>query len=172
MQQLYLTGVYAAEMADQLFHALNVRPVGLHLTPVMVGDSVRGEALQLLLPPAEPMYNAVPCRIHLSMGKSVTVPAALEEVAAPGLMASMQVHAPMLLSGLSADLLVNAAFCEAVKCCLTGSRPVVVAADASAVPVLQSLTPKADQLWFSVPEDAAGQSALLADLIPEAALRF
>lgn len=172
MQQLYLTGGHAGEMADQLFHALNVRPVGLRLASVMVEGALRGEAVQLLLPPAEPMHNGVPCRVHLAKEKSVTVPAVLEEVAAPGLLAALKVHAPMLLAGLSADLLECAAFREAVRQCLTGSRPVVVVADASAVPVLTALTPKEDQLWFSVPEDVAGQSALLEALIPEAALRF
>lgn len=172
MQQLYLTGLYAEEIADRLFHALNVRPVGLRLVPVEVGSGLRGDALQLLLPPAPPLYNFVPCRVKLSPERSVTVPLALEEIAAPGLLAAMKVHAPMLLQGLSADLLACPAFREAVRTCVLGGSPAVVVADASAVPVLQELTPPEKQLWFDVPEDEAGQSALLEHLIPEAALRF
>lgn len=172
MQQLYLTGASAGIIADRLFHALNVRPVGLRLVPVEAGGGLRGDALQLLLPPAPPLFNCVPCRVRLSPERSITVPAALEEIAAPGLMASMKVHAPMLLQGLSADLLACPAFREAVRACMMGSSPVVAVADASAVPVLQALTPEEKQLWFDVPEDAAGQSALLEYLIPEASLRF
>lgn len=172
MQQLYLTGSHAAGVADQLFHALNVRPVGMRLSPVLAGDGVRGDAVELLLPPVPPMHNHAPCRVALSPERSFVVEPVLEEIAAPGLMAALQVHAPMLLQGLSADLLACGAFREAVRRCLVSSCPVVVVADTSAVPLLQGLTPGEDQLWFSVPEDAAGQSALLESLIPEAALRF
>lgn len=172
MQQLYLTGSHAGEIAARLFNALNVRPVGCRLAAFEVDGSVRGDALQLLLPPAGPMLNGVPCRVRLAPGKCVTVPAVLEEIAAPGLLAALGVHAPMLLDGLAADLLENAAFREAVRTCLMGRRPVVVVAEASAEALLRSLTPPEKQLWFAVPKDAEGQAQLLEALIPEAALRF
>ncbi|MBQ7849918.1 MAG: hypothetical protein IJ343_09375 [Clostridia bacterium] len=171
MQQLYLTGSHAALIADRLFTALNVRPVGYRLTPFSVEGASRGEALRLLLPPAAG-HNDVPCRIRISADRSVIVPAALEEVAAPGLHAALRVHAPLLLGGVQADLLDCPAFREAVRACLMSSRPVIVVADEAAAPVLRALTPPETQLWFAVPEDEAGQAALLESLLPEAMLRF
>jgi len=81
MQQLYLTGSHASKIALQLFHALNIRPVGFRLAPFEVGGNVRGEAVDLLLPPAAPSYNGVPCRIHLSPSRTAVVITALEEAA-------------------------------------------------------------------------------------------
>lgn len=172
MQQLYLTGSHASRIALQLFRALNVRPVGFRLTPFAVGENVRGEAVDLLLPPAAPLHNGVPCRIFLSPDRTAVVSAALEEVAAPGILAATSVHAPMLLDGLHADMLRCKAFREAVRTCLTGRQPVVVTASEDAAASLRRLTPPEAQLWFAVPEDEAGQAVLLEQLIPEAALRF
>ncbi|MBR3764668.1 MAG: hypothetical protein IKK57_09005 [Clostridia bacterium] len=169
MQQLCLTGRDAASLADRLFHALNVQPVGLRFEPFSVGGAVRGHAAYLMPPPS---LNAVPCRILLAGGRSVTVPAALEEIAAPGLLAALRIQAPMLISGLSADLLACGALQDAVRRCMTAPRPVIVTADASAREVLHTLVPPETQVWFDVPEDEVAQSALLTALIPEAALRF
>lgn len=172
MQQLYLTGSHSSRVALQLFRALNIRPVGLRLAPFEVGGNVRGEAIDLLVPPAAPVYNSVPCRIHLAPGRTVMLSSALEEVAVPGLLAVTGVHAPMLLDGLHGDMLRCKAFREAIRTCLTGRQPVVVTASRDAVPALRRLTPPESQMWFDVPEDEAGQDALLETLIPEAALRF
>lgn len=172
MQQLYLTGNHAGNLAGQLFTALNVRPVGCRLTPFEVDGSIRGEAMHLLLPPAPPLHNDVPCRLLLAPGRWAVVPEVLEEIAAPGLTAARGVHAPMLLSGLTKDVLRCRPFREAVAACLAGSRPVVVAAARDAAAVLKKLTPAEDQLWFDVPDDRAGQAALLETLVPEAVLRF
>lgn len=172
MQQLYLTGSHASRIALQLFRALNVRPVGFRLAPFEVDGNCRGEAVDLLLSSAAPMYNGVPCRIRLSPDRTAVVTAALEEVAAPGILAATGVHAPILLDGLHADMLRCKAFREAIHTCLTGQQPVVVTAAPDAVAALRRLTPPESQLWFAVPEDEAGQSALLEQLLPEAALRF
>lgn len=169
MQQLCLTGRDAASLADRLFHALNVQPVGLRFEPFSVSGAVRGHAAYLMPPPS---LNAVPCRILLAGGRSVTVPAALEEIAAPGLLAALRIQAPMLISGLSADLLACGALQDAVRQCITAPRPVVITADDSARTLLEGLVPPETQLWFDVPEDAVGQAALLTALIPEASLRF
>lgn len=169
MQQLCLTGRDAASLADRLFHALNVQPVGLRFESFAVDGCVRGLAAFLTPPPT---LNAVPCRIMMPGGRSVTVPAVLEEVAAPGLLAALRIQAPVLIAGLSADLLACDALREAVRRCMAAPRPVIVTADESAREVLQTLVPQEEQLWFDVPEDKAGQSALLTALIPEAALRF
>lgn len=172
MQQLYLTGSHAGDVAARLFTTLNVRPVGCRLLPFAVGGEVRGEALRLLLPPAAPRFNDVPCRIRLSEEAWVAVPAVLEEIAAPSLLAALDVHAPMLLDGLCADVLACPAFREAVRTCLMSRRAVVVAAAQDAEAALRALTPPDKQLWLSVPGDAPGQAALLETLLPEAMLRF
>lgn len=172
MQQLCLTGASAAIIADRLFSALNVRPMGLRILPFTVDGCERGDALHLLPPPAPPALNGVPCRIRLTPQRSAVLTQALEEIAAPGLTAALRIQSPLLLEGLSGDLLACDALRDAVKACLMSRFPVVITADAGARKILQTLTPREDQLWFDVPEDPAGQSALLEQLIPEAALRF
>lgn len=172
MQQLYLTGPHASQMADHLFTALNIRPAGYRLTPFSVGGSVRGEALHLLLPPAAPMDNDVPCRIRLRSGDWAIVPRVLDEIAAPNLLRALTVHTPVLLQGLTAQMLTCTAFREAVVACLTSSRPVIVAADDDAEELLRALTPPDSQLWMPVPASEAGRSALLEELVAEATLRL
>ena len=45
MQQLYLIGTHAAELADRLFTALNIRPAGYRLQPFAVEGALRGDAM-------------------------------------------------------------------------------------------------------------------------------
>ena len=172
MQQLYLTGPHASQVAQQLFTALNVRPAGYQLLPFSVEGAVRGEALHLLLPPAAPMDNDVPCRIRLRSGDWAVVPRVLDEIAAPNLLRALTVHTPILLQGLTAQMLTCTAFREAVVSCLTGPRPVIVAADDDAEELLRALTPGETQLWMPIPSTAEGRSALLEELVTEAALRL
>lgn len=172
MQQLYLTGNHAAEIAERLFTVLNIQPVGCRLLPFEVEGRRWGDALLLTPPPATPACNPVPCRVLLSPERIVMVPGAAEDVGAPGLLAALRLQLPMLLSRLTADLLACPAFRDALRTCLTSRIPVVVAAADGTEDVLRSLTPAEDQLWIAVPDDAAGQSALLEFLLPEAALRF
>ena len=172
MQQLCLTGTFAVPIAAKLFTALNVQPVGFCLLPFEVGGEDRGLALHLLLPPAPPLLNDVPCLIRTAQGELTLVPGALTQAAVPALDAARKLHAPMLLSGVRLEMLQCDAFCAALRRCLTGPTPVVVAAEEAAAPLLASLTPPEMQLHLSVPEDAAGRDALLERLIPEAALRF
>ena len=172
MQQLYLTGEHAAELADQLFTALNVRPAGYRLSPFTLGGGLRGEALHLLLPPAAPMDNDVPCRVRLRTGDWCVVPRVLDEIAAPNLLRAVTVHKPILLGGLTAQMLTCAAFREAVVTVLTSPRPVIVAAEDGAEEHLRALTPAETQLWTPVPATAEGRAALLEELVAEAALRL
>lgn len=172
MQQLYLTGPHAPEIADRLFTALNVRPAGYRLLPFSVGGALRGEALRLLLPPAAPMDNDVPCRIRLRSGDWTVVPRVLDEIAAPNLRRALTVRTPILLSGLTAQMLTCTAFREAVVACLTGEQPVIVAADEDAEEHLRALTPAESQLWMPVPPSPDGRAALLEELVAEAALRL
>lgn len=172
MQQLYLTGAHAAELADRLFTALDIRPAGYRLLPFSVGDGLRGDALHLLLPPAAPMDNDVPCRIRLHGDDWCIVPRVLEEIAAPNLLRALTVHKPILLGGLTAQMLTCPAFREAVVALLTSEHPVIVAAESAAQEHLMALTPAKTQLWLPVPDTAEEQSALLERLVAEAALRL
>ena len=172
MQQLYLTGAYAAELADQLFTALNIQPAGYRLLPFTIGGGIRGEALHLLLPPAAPMDNDVPCRIRLRAGDWCVVPRVLDEIAAPNLTRALTVHKPILLSGLTAQMLTCTAFREAVVTLLSSPAPVIVAASDDAEEHLRALTPAETQLWTPVPEFAADRAVLLEELITEASLRL
>ncbi|MBQ4580665.1 MAG: hypothetical protein IJA83_08380 [Clostridia bacterium] len=172
MQQLYLSGAHAADLADQLFTALNIRPAGYRLQPFTVGGTVRGETMHLLLPPAAPMDNDVPCRIRLRENDWCIVPRALEEIAAPNLLRASAACKPILLGGLTAQMLTCPAFREAVVTLLTGPRPVIVACEDAAEEHLRALTPADTQLWAAVPESADGRAELLRDLVAEAALRL
>lgn len=172
MQQLYLTGRHASELAARLFTALNVRPAGCRLLPFTVGGAIRGEALHLLLPPSPPLCNDVPCRIRLTPEDWAIVPRALNEIAAPSLLSALEVHSPMLLDGLTGPMLACAAFREAVRRCLVGERAVVVVAADDAVSALRTLTSEDCQLWASVPDDAEERAALLETLVTEAAMRM
>lgn len=172
MQQLYLTGPQACELADRLFTALNVRPAGYRLLPFSVGGGLRGDALHLLLPPAAPMDNDVPCRIRLQGDDWTVVPRVLDEIAAPNLLRTITIHTPVLLAGLTAQMLTCTAFREAVVAVLTSPLPVIVAADEDAEELLRALTPAESQLWMPVPPTQEGRDALLESLVAEAAMRL
>lgn len=172
MQQLYLTGPGAIEIADRLFTAMNVRPAGYRMLPFSVGGGLRGEALHLLLPPAAPMDNDVPCRIRLRSGDWTVVPRVLDEIAAQNLLKLPSLHTPVLLGGLTAQMLTCAAFREALVTVLTSPRPVIVAADEDAEELLRALTPAESQLWMDVPPSEEKKHELLEALVAEAAMRF
>ncbi len=171
MQQLYLTGLHASQLAERLFQAMNVRPAGYRLLPFCVGDAPRGDALHLLLP-TPPAGNDVPCRIRLSEGRAVLVPQALEEFAAPALRSAACIHTPMLMDELTADMLACPQFREAVRQCLMSDHAVVVVAAPDASDALRALTPATHQLWMHVPEDGEARAELLSALVEEAAMRF
>lgn len=172
MQQLYLTGVHAPALADQLFTALNIRPAGYRLFPFSIGGALRGDALHLLLPPAAPMDNDVPCRIRLRSGDWAVVPRVLDEIAAPNLLRTLAVHTPILLGGITAQMLTCTAFREAVVTLLTSPRPVIVAAEDGAEELLRALTPAETQLWMPAPQTESGRAELLETLVAEASMRL
>lgn len=172
MQQLYLCGAHAPQLADLLFTALNVRPAGYQLTPFTVGGGLRGDALHLLLPPAAPMHNDVPCRIRLREGDTTVVPRVLEEIAAPNLLSAVNAHAPILLGGLDAQMLTCRAFREAVVAVLSSPRTVIVACTEDAEEILRALTPAGSQLWEHVPGSASARAELLQELVAEASMRL
>ncbi len=172
MQQLFLTGHHAPNIASRLFTALNVRPTGYRLTPFMVDGAVRGDALHLLLPPSPPLYNDVPFRIRFAHGEQTIVPRVLEEVAAPSLLSALNVHTPMLISGVSAGMLECPGFRAALRDCLMSQRPVVVVAEEDAIELLKGITPPERQAWIAVPMDPAERADLFEHLVSEVSLRF
>ena len=172
MQQLYLTGAHAAELADRLFTALNIRPAGYRLLPFCVEGSPCGDALHLLLPPAAPMDNNVPCRVRLHGDDWCIVPRVLDEIAAPNLLRALTAHKPILLGGLTAQMLTCSAFREAIVTVLTSERPVIIATEDNAAEHLRALTPAETQMWLPVPDDEEEQSALLEHLVAETTLRM
>ncbi len=172
MQQLYLCGDYAPALAEKLFTALNIRPAGYRLDPFAVGGSLRGEALHLFVPPMPPMDNDVPCRIRLRGGDWTIVPRVFNEIAAPNLARLAVVHSPILLSGLTGQMLTCAVFREAIVALLKSGRTVIVACADDAEEILRALTPEETQLWESVPQTEEGRSALLEELVSEASMRL
>ncbi len=172
MQQLYLTGDHAPELAQRLISALNLRPAGYQLTPFTVGGGLRGEGLHLLTPPAAPMDNDVPCRIRLRTGDWCVIPRVLDEIAAPNLLRAVPLHTPILLGSITAQMLTCAAFREAVVHVLTSERLVITAVSDDAEEHLRALTPSESQLWFPVPESADARALLLQELAAEVTLRL
>lgn len=172
MQQLFLTGPGASGLAADIFTALNTRPAGFRLMPLEVNGEERGAVMHLLLPPAEPYHNDLPCRIQLSRDRCVYEPHVLNEIAAPSLSAGRGVHAPMLLDGLTQDMLRFAPFRQAVAECLARPRPVITVASPDAERALRAMLPPERQCWITVPEDAAARTLLLEELIIEASMRF
>lgn len=172
MQQLYLTGDHAPELAQRLISALNLRPAGYQLTPFTVGGGLRGEALHLLTSPAAPMDNDVPCRIRLRTGDWAVVPRVLDEIAAPNLLRAAALHTPILLGSITAQMLTCSAFREAVVQVLSSERLVIAAVSDDAEEHLRALTPAESQVWFPVPESAEGRALLLQELAAEVTLRL
>ncbi len=172
MQQLFLTGSHAPNIASRLFTALNVRPTGYRLTRFMVDGAVRGDALHLLLPPSSPLYNDVPVRVRLTSTEQTIVPRVLEEVAAPSLLNALNVHTPMLISGVSAAMLECEPFRTALRQCLMSQRPVVVVAEEDAVEALRLITPPERQEWIAVPQEPEARSNMFEHLVAEMAMRF
>ena len=172
MQQLYLSGERAPELAQRLISALNLRPAGYQLEPFTVGGGLRGEALRLLTPPAAPMDNDVPCRIRLRSGDWCVVPRVLEEIAAPNLMRAVPLHTPILLGSVTAQMLTCAAFRKAVVSVLSSERLVIAAVSDDAEELLRALTPEKAQMWFPVPEFAEARALLLQELAAEVTLRL
>ena len=172
MQQLYLTGDHAPELVQRLMSALNLRPAGYQLIPFSVGGGLRGETLHLLTPPAAPMDNDVPCRIRLRTGDWTVVPRVLDEIAAPNLVRTIKLHTPLLLCGLTAQMLTCTAFREAVVHLLTSERLVIAAVSDDAEEHLRALTPAESQMWFPVPESSDARALLLHELAAEVTLRL
>lgn len=172
MQQLCLTGFAPGDLADRLFNALDVPFAGLRIAPFTLDGAMAGDVLCMCPPSISPGTARIPCRIRLTQERSVLVPQVLEEIAVPALHAAMRVQSPILLDGLTAELLMCAPFAQAICQCLQSDRPVIVTADDVAARMLQASLPDGQLLILPVPQDAAGQATLLEELIPEAMLRF
>ena len=100
------------------------------------------------------------------------MPRVLDEIASPNLLRAAEDHTPILLGGLTAQMLTCTAFREAVVAVLMSRRPVIVAAEDGAEELLRALTPAQTQLWMPVPPSETGRAELLEELVAEAAMRF
>lgn len=169
-QQFYLTGSGASDLAVRLFHALNVHPAGFRLRPFAVGGAMRGMALHLLLPPAFPLLNDVPCRISIAQGEDVTLTEPLCRLAVPGLRQALDACKPVLLDGLCADMLDCRPFRDAVAACLKSGQCVISVVSEDAVFLLRQLTPANTQLWMEVP--SGDHPELLETLLGEVIMRL
>lgn len=172
MQQLCLTGSVPGVIADRLFNALNVQPASLRFAPFDLDGVTVGDALYLYPPAIAQGACCIPCRVCLPQDRAALVPQVLEKVAVPALRSAMRVHSPILLDGLTAELLSCSSFAQSVCQCLQSDRAMVVTGDDVAIRMLQAALPESQLLCIAVPEDDASKAALLEMLIPEAALRF
>ncbi len=169
MRSIFLTGPGASRAAEQLFTAARVRPAGFRLLPLTTLNGQtrprdRGELLHLLMQPPVPMENDVPCFVRLSEGRRVLVREVLEEIAAPALALCAQVRSPLLLDGVSGEMLACPAFRQAVLACVcTDSLAVCLLRDQAAADALI----KPGDAVYDVPVsgDADVQEALLQDAL-------
>lgn len=169
MRSIFLTGLGASQAAERLFTAARVRPAGFRLLPLTTLNGQtrphdRGELLHLLMQPPAPMENDVPCVLRLSAQRRVLVRETLEEIAAPALTMCAQVRSPLLLDGISGEMLTCPAFREAVRSCVRlDSLALCILRDQAAADVL---TEPGDAV-YDVPAsgDDAVQEALLRDAL-------
>lgn len=169
MEQLCFTGKGAGALAERLFSAIPVRPVGYRLLPFSVGERRKGLLMHLLMQPEPGVENDLPCRLFLSPDRAVTIREVYDEVAAPALVRCLHVRAPILLDGLDAEALSCASFREAAAACLAGDRPVVAVAAPGAEDAVRALL-REDAAWFDAA--CAEQDALLDRLQEELAMRL
>jgi len=161
MEQLYLTGEGASALAVKALTGVALRPVGFRLMPFEVAGRAAGELLHLLMAPASPYENDLPCRLQLCPGRVVSVPQVYEEAAAPALRLCLDMRAPILLDGVTAEALASPAFCDAVLACLGSERLTIVVAREDAVGILREMTAKESQLWLSATD---GSERLLQEI--------
>lgn len=139
VQQLVLTGEGADRLAEALFSALAVRPAGYLLTPLRPGGRDKGRVMHVLTGPDDGCENDVPCLLRLAEDRVVAVPEVFEELAAPALRQAAHTRAPILLGGITAEMLACPVFRAAVEGCMQGPRPVVAAASPDAADILRGM---------------------------------
>lgn len=159
MQQIFLTGKQAGDMAIRLLTALNLRPVGYRLLPFAVDGEEKGQMLHLLMPPAEGVRNDVPCIIETG-AQPIVLPGVFDLLAAPALRQAMHARTPILLGGVPLLALAAPAFREAMMNCLAGDMQVITVVLPDAVEAVRMMG--GEQLWIDLDApDADAQMMLL-----------
>lgn len=165
MQQIFLTGTKAGDMAMRLLEGLNLRPVGYRLLPFAVGGEEKGRMLHLLTPPEEDVRNDIPCIIETGRAPMV-LPGVFDLLAAPALRQAAHARTPILLDGVPLLSLAAPGFREAMMNLLSGDQPVLVVALPDAVEAIRMMG--GDQLWLDL--DAPNADALMMQLQAEWAM--
>ena len=170
MQQIYLTGPKASEVAAWVLTSLRVKTAGYCIVPLEVEGQVRGQALRLLTVPDEPYHNNVPCMAELAPGKQVFLREVFNQIAAPELRQAASAHVPVFMDCITAEMLKAADFAEAVAACLRSRSQVIAVAADNAVRKLRAMTDAENQLWLTV--DEANQNDIMRLLQQEVSMRL
>jgi len=167
MQQIFLTGSQASQLAVQLVRALELKPVGYVMQPFCVAGREAGQALHLLTPPGEDAHNDLPCRVYLGEDSAAVVEEVLADVAAPALRRSLSARSPMLLDDLDEALLRCEPFSLAVRACIHSERLVICVVREDAVAIMKRMSPATEQFWL----DTSAKNTL-ETLLDEARMRL
>lgn len=152
MQQIYLTGPKASQLAQQVLSSLRVKTAGYRLLPLEVGGGARGSVVHLLTTPDQPHYNDVPCAISIGPGEQLVLHDVYNCLVAPALRQAAAARVPILLDSVSRAALEASGYAAAVRECLNSRCQVIVVAEESAAAPLRAMTDEADQLWLDVTE--------------------
>lgn len=156
MQQIFLTGSQASQLAAQLVRALELKPVGYVMQPFCVAGREAGQAIHLLTPPGEDTHNDLPCRVYLGEGSTAVVEEVLSSVVAPALRRSLSAQSPILLDDLDAALLHCEPFALAVRACIHSEHLVICVVREDAVALMKRMFPSPEQYWL----DTSAKNAL------------
>lgn len=167
MQQIFLTGSQASQLAVQLVRALELKPVGYVMQPFCVAGREAGQAIHLLTPPGEDAHNDLPCRVYLREGLSAVVEGVLSNVVAPALRRSLSAQSPIFLDDLDAALLHCEPFSLAVRACIHSEHLVICVVRDDAIALMKRMSPAPEQFWL----DTSAKNTL-ETLLDEARMRL
>ena len=170
MQQIYLTGERAGDVAAKALASLRVRTAGYQLLPLEVGGHVRGKVLRLLTIPDKPYYNDVPCMIQLAPGERKVIREVFARIAAPALRQAVSARVPVFIDGISREALRSRAYADAVAECLRGRCQAFAVVEDDAVAAVSAMTDDAEQLWLAVDEE--NEDDMLRQLLQELSMRL
>ena len=170
MQQIFLTGECAGEVAARALSSLRVRTAGYRLLPLEVAGCLRGRVLHLLTMPDEPYFNDVPCDVQLAPGQRKIIREVFGKIAAPALRQAVSAHVPLFIDGVCREMLQSKAFCEAVTACVKGRCQVFAVVEADAAEAVRAMSDRSEQLWIRA--DVGHENEALRQLLQELSMRL
>ena len=170
MQQIYLTGEYAGDVAANVLSSLRVRTAGYRLLPLEIDGRMRGQVLHLLTVPDEPYFNDVPCAVQLAPGQKKLIREVFGKIAAPALRQAVSARVPVFIDGVCREALRSKAFAEAVSACVRGRCQVFAVVEADAVEPVRAMSDQDDQLWLSA--NGENENEVLRQLLQELSMRL